>query len=211
MTICVTSFPVGRSNYIPTSYHHHDQVPSAISTTPRRRRRLEDPITTYASNYYATLPGQMSQGSQPAPAPQVQPPLPAPPPLPPPRQTYRQSDRNGAYCDLYNLLDFPAPATSSVTKQRRRHHSNEFNSRRAHRLASSNERKRRCPAHSSCKDKKRPDEKFSSPDPYNYPSEKSKKMNEIYQQRSSNKGFFRRVVRNYFCMPSALSNHGYSS
>ena len=211
ITICVTSFPVGRSNYVPASYHHHDQTPSATLTTPRRRRRLEDPITMYASNYYATLPGPIPQGSQPTPASShAQPPRP-PPSLPSSHQIYRQSDRNGAYCDLYNLLEFPSPATTSVTKQGKRHHSNEFNSHRAHRRINSTERKRRYPPTSSCKDKKCSDDKVPSSDPYNCSSGKSKKMNEIYQQRSSNKGFFRRVVRNYFCMPSALANQGYSS
>lgn len=212
ITICLTSFPVGRPNYAPTSYHQHDQIPSAVLSTPRRRRRLEDPITTYASNYYATLPGQMSQRSQPTSLSQAQPSLPPPPSSSSSsRHIYRQSERTGAYCDLYNLLEYPSPPTASVTKSRRRHHSNDMNSRRAHRLTNSTERKRRYPPTSSCKDKKRQDDKFSPPDHYNYPTEKNKKLNEIYQQRSSNKGFFRRVVRNYFCMPSALSNHDYSS
>lgn len=203
ITICLSSFPVRGPNYPPGSYHHQDQIPAS----PRRRRRLEDPIITYASNYYGTLPGQMSQGSLPSPISQPS----QPPPLPPPRQIYRQSERNGAYCDLYNLLEFPTPTTSSVPKQRRKHPSTDLNSRRSRRLSNSNERKRRYQQTSSCKDKKRPDDKHSSTEHYNYSCEKSKKLNEIYQQRSSNKGFFRRVVRNYFCMPAALSNNGYSS
>lgn len=208
ITICLSTFPVGGSTYPPGSYHHQDQIPSESISSPRRRRRLEDPIITYASNYYATLPGQMSQGSKSSPISQPSPPPPLPPP---PRQIYRQSERNGAYCDLYNLLELPTATGSSGTKQRRKYPSNDLNSRRSRRLSNSNERKRRYQATSSCKDKKRPDEKHSSTERYNYSCEKSKKMNEIYQQRSSNKGFFRRVVRHYFCMPAALSTNGYSS
>jgi hypothetical protein len=90
-----------------------------ITTVRHRRRRLEDPILTYASNYYVTNPRQTSHS----------------PSLTP----IRTKDKN-IYCDLFNLLERP-----------------------------------------------------SSSQPKNGKSRQSK-------------GFFRRVVRNYFCMPMTIAN-----
>jgi hypothetical protein len=233
ISICSTSFHCVRSDgvqtsnyqtYIPASYHCHDQAPprppppappTMLTSPRRRRRRLEDPIITYASNYYATLPHQMSQGlSQ-----QLLPPSAPPPPLPPPRRFYQQSDRNnGVYCDLFNLLEHPS---QPETKQRRKHRCNDLSPRRHHRPVdfdnvhtkskTIHERKRHHQQSSYYKEKKRQDDKLSSTEQYDRSADKTKQMNDVYQRRSPNKGFFRRVVRNYFCMPSTFANNGYSS
>lgn len=234
-SICTSSFhfilpgfiqTTSYQTYTPTSYHYHDEAPpppptpppppppSIIISTSKRRRRLEDPITTYASNYYSTLPNQISQGSPSQPPP--------PPPLPPPRQIYQQSDRNGAHCDLFNLLERPVSPSSPVTKQRRKQHSNDLSQCRNHRPTdfdnvhtklpkNTNERKLHHQQSYYYKEKKRQDDKLSSTEKYDRSLEKTKKMNDIYHRRSPNKGFFRRVVRNYFCMPTMLANNGYSS
>jgi hypothetical protein len=198
--------------YTPSFYHHHDQVPPSPSPPPlppRQRRRLEDPIITYASNYYATYPRQMSQSS------------PQPPPLPPPRQIHQQSDRNGIYCDLFNLLERPAPS-STLVKQRRKYATHNYSPcchhchmdiENAHsKVNSSNDRKRHHQQYSSHKEKKRPEDNLLSTEQYVRSVEKTKKMTcNLYQRHSPNKGFFRRVVRNYFCMPTILTSSGYSS
>jgi hypothetical protein len=230
---CVGSGGIQTSTYqtyTPTSYHYHDQAPPPMTTTtlastPRRRRRLEDPIITYASNYYATLPHQMSQGlSQQSLPPPPPPPLSQPPPpLPPPRRIYQQSNHNGVYCDLFNLLERPSPPSPPITKQCRKHHFNDLSPRRHHRpldfdnvhtkSKNTNERKRHHQQQQSSyhKEKKRQDDKLSSTEQYDRSAVKTKQMNDVYQRRSPNKGFFRRVVRNYFCMPSTFANNGYSS
>jgi len=234
--ICSSSFIFVRPGYFtnsnyqtytPTSYHYHDQVPPLLSSpppssppppvTPRRRRRLEDPITTYASNYYATLPRQMHHlSSQQTPS---QPP--PPPPLPPPRRVYQQPDRNNVYCDLFNLLERPSPPSPPTLKQRRKYNPNDFSPRRHQRsidienahvkVKNTDDRKRRHQQSCYYKEKKRQDDKLSSTEQYDRSPEETEKINNIYQRRSPNKGFFRRVVRNYFCMPSTFANNGYSS
>jgi len=117
--------------YTPPSYDYHDQAvsPSQPPIPPRRRRRLEDPITTYASNYYATVPRQLSQVSSSPPSSSQ-----SPPPLPPPRRIRQHSDRNGGYCDLFNLLERPSPPSPPIIKQRRKYNINDSTSpRRYHR------------------------------------------------------------------------------
>jgi len=212
--------------YTPSFYHYHDQAlppppppPPPPPITPRRRRRLEDPITTYASNYYATLPRQMPQLSPQQPLPQP----PPPPPLPPPRRIYQQSDRNSVYCDLFNLLERPSPPPPPpITKRRRKYNSNDFSPRHHQRPTdienvhtkvknTNNNRKHYHQQFCYYKEKKRQDDKLSSTEQYDRSAEETKKMNDIYQRRSTNKGFFRRVVRNYFCMPSMLASSEYSS
>lgn len=219
-------------NHIPASYHYHhhyDQRPAPIqlpSTTssPRRRRRLQDPITTYASNYYATLPRQMSreptqQSSSPTLRSQI-------PPLPPSRRNVQQSNHKGLYCDLYNLLEHssspspPPPSTSSRIRHRRKHnspersptrhpryHNEEFEKVHSKSKNTNDHRRFNQRSHYS-KERKRHDDKLSPTEQY---GQLTKKTNDIYQRRSSNKGFFRRIVCNYFCVPSTLANNGYSS
>jgi hypothetical protein len=222
ISICSSSFLFARPDYITTSnyqtytpspYHYHDQTPPPI--IPRRRRRLEDPITTYASNYYATFPQVQLPPSPHAP----------PPPLPPPRRICQQSDRNDVYCDLFNLLERPSPPSPPILKPRRKYNCNDFSSGRQHhptefedvhtKLKNTNEQKHHHHHHyhQSCyyKEKKRQDDRLSSTEQYDRSPEKTKKMNDRYQRRSLNKGFFRRVVRNYFCIPSTIANNGYSS
>ncbi len=206
--------------YTPSSYHYHDQAPPPPPVTPRRRRRLEDPITTYASNYYATVPRQISY----VPPQQSSPPLPSqppPPPLPPPRRIYQQSDRNIVYCDLFNLLERPSPPSPPIIKQRRKHNVNDFSPRRHRRpidfenihVKVKNTDARKSHRQQSCyyKEKKCQDDILSSTEQYDQSPDKTKQMNDIYQRRSQNKGFFRRVVRNYFCVPWTVANNGYSS
>jgi hypothetical protein len=221
---CTSSFfvicpgHVTTSNYQPytSSFHHqYDQapplpVPPPPPPVPKRRRRLEDPIITYASNYYATIPHQISQSS-----------FLQPPPLPPRRIYQPPSDRNGMYCDLYNLLERPSPPSPSSINQRRKHNPNDYSPRRYHRpmdfenahtkVKNISDQKCHHQQASYYKEKRHQKDKLSSSEQYDRTSETTKKMNHIYQRRSSNKGFFRRLVRNYFCMPSTVANNGYSS
>lgn len=224
-------------NYIPSSYHyHHDQaapLPAPIllpSTTssPRRRRRLQDPITNYASNYYATLPRQMSR--EPTQQSSSTPLRSQIPPLPPSRRNTQQANNNkDLYCDLFNLLEHssspspPPPQLTSRSRQRRNHNSTDRSSSRHHhyhpedfenvhsKSKNTNDRRRFNQRTHYTKERKRHDDKLSSTEQYGQLAEKTKKTNDIYQRRSSNKGFFRRIVCNYFCVPSTLANNGYSS
>jgi len=209
--------------YTTSPYQHHDQVPTPTLSPPplppRRRRRLEDPIITYATNYYATYPGQMSQ----SPPPKSSLSSSQSPPRPPPRRICQQLDRKDIYCDLFNLLEDP-PSLSPVAKQRRRYTRNDHSPRRHHhhrppmdfektysRVKGTNDRKRNHQKSSYYDEKKRQEDKLPSTEQYDRSTEKTKQINDIYQRRSSNKGFFRRVVGNYFCMLSTLTNNGYSS
>jgi hypothetical protein len=101
--------------------HHPDQI-----STLRHRRRLEDPVISYASNYYVTNPRQTSHS-----------------PLP---TSISSKDKN-IYCDLFNLLERPPLVQQKNSK--------------------------------SCRSQK---------------------------SRQQHSGFFRRVVRNYFCMPMTVAN-----
>lgn len=211
---CSCSLFFFHSNYYVTSQYptftapiyHHDRT-SSPPEIPGRRRRLEDPIIMHASNYYATLPHQMSQSiTQSSPSP------PTPPPLPSPRRIYQQSNRKDEYCDLFNLLDRPP----SPIRSRRKHVNSHANSRRHHRpidiknvqikqVKDANDRKSNHHRQlSSCQTKEHSNDILLSKD-------KTKQTNEICQRRTTNKGFFRRVMHNYFCMPSPSSNNGYSS
>lgn len=194
----------------PSLYHPYDQA-QAVPISVRRRRKLEDPVTTYASNYYATFPRQMTQ------LPSQQ----SASPTSPPNQIYQQSDPHGIYCDLFNLLERPSPPTTPLNKHKRKYKSNDYSSCPHHgrmdsqslnsKVKCTNDRKRQHQKYTYYKEKKRQEDKLSSIEQYDRSSEKTKKVNDIYQRRSSNRGFFRRVVRNYFCLPSAINNNGYSS
>lgn len=206
--------------YVPAICHQDQTSPS--STILRCRRRLEDPITTYASNYYAPFPRQMCQ------SPLRQSTLsssPRPPSLSSSRQIYHQSNNNGIYCDLFNLLELP---TSSSTPPRlpikltRKYKSNDYSpfsyqrpidvDNPSPKIQRTIDRKRHHQQHSySNKEKKHKDDKLSSMAQYAQSKRKTKKVNDIYQPASSNRGFFRRIVRNYFCLPSTFANNGYSS
>lgn len=81
-----SSFLFVHTNNHKHHHHHHHR---------RQRRRLEDPIITYASNYYATYSHQI---------------LHSPPssPLLTTRRSNKKSTHNkDAFCDLYNLLEQP--------------------------------------------------------------------------------------------------------
>jgi hypothetical protein len=112
------------------------------------------------------------------------------------------------YCDLYNLLERPSPPSPSSINQRRKHNPNDYSPRRYHRPMDFENAHQQA---SYYKEKRHQKDKLSSSEQYDRTSETTKKMNHIYQRRSSNKGFFRRLVRNYFCMPSTVANNGYSS
>ncbi|CAF3600932.1 unnamed protein product [Rotaria socialis] len=230
---CGTNIPISssllhfvRSGYITTSnyqttapslYHHYDQTPPP-PVVVRHRRRLEDPITNYASNYYVTFPCQMTQLSpRQSTSPSLQPLS-----LSQPNQTiYDRSRHDDIYCDLFNLLECPSPPTPPLTKQRRKYKSNDYSPCRQHcrmdienlhtKVKCTNDRKRQHQKYNYYKEKKRQDDKLSSIEQYERSPEKTKKVNNIYPGRASNRGFFRRVVRNYFCLPSTLANNGYSS
>ncbi|CAF3452243.1 unnamed protein product [Rotaria sp. Silwood1] len=212
-----SSFHFTHPDYTNTINHHtcsslscHDQVPLPPST-PRRRRRLEDLVITYASNYYATYPCQTSSLSKQA------------PPLPAPRRIYQRSEDNGIYCDLFNLLERSSPSPPPV-KQRRKYTLNDHQPRRRHpsiayknahaKMKDVNERKRhhyQGKPSSSSKEKKSQESELSSTKKYDRLQENVKTNNGIYQQHSSSKGFFRRVARNYFCMPMTVANAEFSN
>ncbi len=201
----------------PSSSYHHDshRHHQASSTTPpppaprRRRRRLEDPIITYASNYYVTYPRPM-------------PPSPAPvPPIPPPRRIYQQSPGNTSmHCDLFNLLERPSPLVTQTNKSisnnilnPRRHHRRSVDFENAHAKGkNSNERKRHYQPTTYYEERQRPKNNFSSSiNQYEQSQDKVKKIGNVYQRHTPSKGFFRRVARTYFCMPITLTNGEYSS
>ncbi len=164
---------------------YHDQKPT--SPVPRRRRRrLEDPVVTHASNDYVSYPRPTSH----SPSLAVSPP---PPPLP--RRSRQKSEEKHIYCDLFNLLERPPPI-----KQRKIYTTNDSKLCRGHRsivyknihakIKDSNERKRHHHHEQQTlvhQEKKYQQEKLSS-------------------VHLSSKGFFRRVVRNYFCMPMTVTN-----
>ncbi|CAF2321930.1 unnamed protein product [Rotaria sp. Silwood2] len=197
------------------SYYHYDQRPPAA--VARRRRRLEDPIATFASNYYITYPRQMSK----SPSRRSTLLSSKPSSLSPSRQKSKQSNRKNIYCDLFNLLERPSSPTSSLIKQRKKHKSNDHNSCRYHRsidlnnshtkVKSTNDRKRHHQRYTYYKEKKCQDDKLSPIEQHDRSLEKTKKINHTYQPRLSNRGFFRRLVCNYFCFTSPVANNGYSS
>lgn len=177
-----SSFLFSHSNYTNTLNHrtcspssNHDQKP-----VPRRRRRLEDPVTTHASNYYVTSPNQTTVSLQTL-------------PIPSPCRIHQKIEDKNIYCDLFNLLERPSPI-----KQRKKPTSNDSNSCRNHRsivyknihakIQDTNERKR-----------------HHSQQPLSY------KENKHHQRHLSSKGFFRRVARNYFCMPMTVTNGEFSN
>ena len=207
---CSFSFLFLHPDYTNTINHHtcpsssyHDQIPPPA---PRRRRRLEDPIITYASNYYATYPQQTSRSSTPTPQ------LSQSPPIPTSRQIYEQSEDKNIYCDLFNLLDRPPPV-----KQRRKYTLNDYNPCR--RLRSIDYKNAHAklkdisnPKLSYFKEKRHQNDKLSSiHQPYERLQDKSKNNNCSYQRHPLNKGFFRRVARSYFCMPMTVTNGEFSS
>ena len=188
---CTSSFyflrPIGPTEYF-SSYSHS-------ILTPRRRRRLEDPIVSHASNYYASYPHGTTTAAVTS--------ITHPSSIPSTHHFEKEIDRKVLYCDLYNLLEIPESSATTTTttttntiKSRRRTNYNEGNTIRRHHQ---NERKRS----TYHKEKKHSDEI----------KEKSMKTNEIYSRRSSptTKGFFRRVMRQYFCLPASMANNGYSS
>ena len=185
---CASDFNFARP--LPLAYYYHDQLPA--STTPRRRRRLDDPILTYASNYYVSYPP---------------PPSSSPLSLSVPRPVYQPSECPSLYCDLFNLLEHPETAPALGKPKQRRHARPPDAADSVHgRMRTFNDRKRAYhhphPSHYH-KDKKRSEEKSSGKD-----SDRSRQQ---MHRRSPPRGFFRRIVRTYFCMPPALTNNGYSS
>jgi len=168
----------------------HDQIP-----VPQRRRRLEDPVITHASNYYAINPRQTSPSSQTL-------------PLPLSRRIRQKSKDKSIYCDLYNLLERPPPV-----KPRKKHTSNDSSSCRSRRsivyknihtkIKDINERKRH-QQQQSCyyNEEKYQKDKLLSKQQYDQLQDKKC----IYQRHVLTKGFLRRVVRNYFCMPMTVTN-----
>lgn len=218
-TTC-SSFLFAHSNYSNTLNHStcspvsiHDQIPS-LTATPHRRRRLEDLIVTYASNHYATCPSQASSLSPQS----SQTPL-----VTSSHQIFQQSQENGIYCDLFNLLERPSQSPPPV-KQRRKYTLNDYHSRRRHasiayrsahaKMKDINERKRHHyqeQKSSYFKEKKHHEDELSPMQQCNPLRENSKNRNSVYQQNSPSKGFFRRVARNYFCMPMTVTNAEFSN
>jgi hypothetical protein len=141
---------------------------------PRRRRRLEEPVIIHASNYYVTNHPRQKSPS-----------LETPPLLSPRRIRQKSVDKN-IYCDLFNLLERPPPVKST-----KKYTSNDSKSSRGHqsiiraKIKDTIERKRH---------QKQQYEQL----------EEEEDENCIYPKRLSTKGFFRRIVRNYFCMPMTI-------
>jgi hypothetical protein len=204
-----SSFFSTHSDYTHTLNHricsssvYHDQLPA-----PRRRRRLEDPVITPASNYYVINPRQTSHS--PSPSSQT-------PSLSLLRRLHHKSEDKNIYCDLFNLLERPPPI-----KQRKKYISNDSDSCHGHRsivyknihtkTKDINERKRHQKRSSYYKEKTHQKEKLSSVQQYDQLEEKTKNNKCIYQQHLSSKGFFRRVVNNYFCMPMTVTNREFSN
>jgi len=208
---CSSSFLFNHPKYTDTlnaptrsTSSYNDQKPPPPA--PRHRRRLDDPVLTYASNYYVTYPRQTSHS-----------PLELSP-LPSLRQIYPQSESNGIYCDLFNLLECPPPI-----KQRKKYLSNEYSPhRRRHRsvdyarahakMKDSNQRKRHYQQPSYYKENKHHQlDKLSSIQQYDQIQDKAKNTNNIYQRHLPSQGFFRRVARHYFCMPMTVNDDDFSS
>lgn len=172
-----------------SSTSSHDQIP-----VPQRRRRLEDPVITHASNYYVINPRQTSPSSQ-----TLSHPL--------PHRIRQKSKAKDIYCDLYNLLERPPPV-----KPRKKYTLNDSNSCRSHRsivcksihtiIKDINERKRHQQQTCYYNEKKHQKNKLSSKQQYDQLEEKKC----IYQRHVLSKGFLRRVVQNYFCMPMTVTN-----
>ena len=112
------------------------------STLRHQRRRLDDPILSYASNDYATFPPLINE---------------------------RNHDST-RYCDLFNLLERPPVVKHSRPTE------DSSSMRRYHRL---DDRKANNYTNRHCD--------------------------------SSAKGLFRRVARNYFCMPMTANKGEFSS
>ncbi len=223
---CRTSYPTNDSTYSSSflfvhsdytntlnqynspSSSYHDQIPPRRRR--RRRRRLEDPVITYASNYYVTYSRQTSHSPPPPPSPSPQSPS-----FPSHHPIYQQSSSKDIYCDLFNLLECPPPV-----KQRRKYILSDYNLRCRHRsidyknsytkVNKTNEQKSRQQP-SYLNEKNHPEDKLSVTQEYDRLQEKSKTNNCIYQRHSSSKGFFRRVACNYFCMPMTVTNDEISS
>ncbi|CAF3341388.1 unnamed protein product [Rotaria sp. Silwood1] len=202
--------------YTSSTYHKYDQT-LHTSAIVRRRRRLEDPITTYASNYYATFPRQMSKSS----SRQLTLLSSQPSSLSLSRQKYKQSNHKNIYCDLFNLLERPSPPTSSLIKQRKKYKSNDYSPSRHHypknmenchtKVKCTNDKKHHNHTYTYYKEKKCQDDKLSNIEQYEQSPEKTKNINNIYQRRSSNRGFFRRLLCNYFCLTSTVATNEYLS
>ena len=228
---CRTSYPTNNSTYSSSSFlfvhsdytntlnpyicssssPYHDQIlplppppPPPPTRRRRRRRRLEDPVITYASNYYVTYSRQTSHS--PPPSPQSS-------PLPSHNQIYPQSSNKDIYCDLFNLLECPPPV-----KQRRKYTLSDYNLRCRHRSTDykntyakvNNEQKHQQPSYYN-ENNHQEDKLPATTQQYNRLQEKTKPNNSIYQRNSSSKGFFRRVACNYFCMPMTVTNGEISS
>ncbi|CAF3434582.1 unnamed protein product [Rotaria socialis] len=214
-----SSFLFNHPDYTSTINHHtcsplpnHDQIPPP--TVPRRRQRLEDLIITYSSNYYATYPCQaspLSSDSSESPS------------LWSPRRIHQQPEDNGVYCDLFNLLERPLPSPSPA-KQRKKYMLNDHHSRLRHpsvayksahtKMKDIHERKRHHyqeQQSSYDKQKKHEDDELSVILQYDRLKENAKNNNCVYQQHSRSKRFFRRVARNYFCMPMTVANGEFSN
>ena len=205
-------------NPVLSSCHSHpsDQI---SPLTPRRRRRLADPIISFASNYYSTYPSNVTQ------VPMCSSPATSPMPTSISPDRHRQKrivhDKR-MYCDLFNLLEYSETPLQQVEPERDRRsnhlnsgfHGHEFddetaNSSRMKPLTT--DRKRSNQQVHYRKAKKHQGKKLSSTDHHDHLPEKGEKLNDVYQQHFMPKGFFRRIVRHYFCVPSTVSNNGYSS
>jgi hypothetical protein len=170
---------------------------------PRRRRRLEDPIVSHASNYYVIPPRLHTRAVS--------------PPVPTVRSIHRTSQPGDVLCDLFNLLDRP-PAV----KPRRRHvlHAS-YPSRPGRSIDQLTDvnipmdnKKRKYVLHDigRCQQEKKPyDVQLPSMHHYSQLKETRKSNQRICQGYASRKGFFRRVAQHYLCIPASHTDAEFSN
>jgi hypothetical protein len=188
------------------SHRHHEQ---GSTVTTRRRRRLDDPIVSYAANYYATYPRQTPQSHSNVPKGTSSP------------RNYRQAKRADIYCDLFNLLDLSEPSGGFVKPEQRKYCTTDHNCRRHHRpmdvedvhprMKSMHDRKRAHTRPFARTDGKRQEDRSPFDEQFDRTVDPNRQVNDNYQRRSTPRRFFRRLVRQYFCVPPAFANNGYSS
>ena len=168
------------------------------------RRRLEDPVQTQISNYYALYPGEISNL-------EISPMNKTPIPLP--RKIYqkRKTNNNDIQCDLFNLLENVPPI-----KPRRKYLSPDFRPSRPVRTIdrvnngeSTNDHRRIVNSHHLMSHH----EKYDHLTLVNYADQlkETRKLKHCVNQGFlSRRAFFRRVARNYFCIPITISHDDFS-
>lgn len=141
--------PISPPDYILTSsflFPHSNSTLKCQESFPNTLRRLQDPVLTYASNYYVTNPHQIISHS-----PSVD----------------QDIHRKNIYCDLCNLLERSTPIPT----------------------------------------KKKPFFNYSKQTiVYENQGQSADHKDKTRRSRSNNTRGFRRILRNYFCLPMTIFN-----